>query len=195
MDGTLTVRHLGSANGCRRGLPHALRMACALEKNSRSQSKSKFSKESPMTSLRNRVLAIAAFGLATIFVTATPAAAQNAIQGSFTLPEEVRWQGATLPAGDYTFSMKSVAAPSVILLDGPNGGAFVAAIATDQLKPSNRSVLIVEHRGDMRVVRELDLPQIGVRLHYPQPKASKDDKLLAQGTATKEEALISMAKK
>jgi len=148
-----------------------------------------------MTSLRNRVLAIAAFGLATIFASAIPAAAQNVIQGSFTLPEEVRWQGSTLPAGDYTFSIKSVSAPSVIRLDGPNGGAFLAAIATDQLNPSNHSVLIVEHRGDMRVVRELDLPQIGLRFQYPEPKASKDEKLLAQGPVTKEEVLVSMARK
>lgn len=148
-----------------------------------------------MTSLRNRVLAIAAFGLATVFASARPAAAQNVIQGSFTLTEEVRWQGSTLPAGDYTFYMKSVSSPSVIRLDGPNGGAFVAAIATDQLKPGQPSVLIVERHGDMRVVRELDLPQIGLRIQYPAPKASKDEKLLARGPVTKEEVAVSMGRK
>lgn len=148
-----------------------------------------------MTSLRNRLLAIAAFGLAATFATAIPAAAQNVIQGSFTLPEEVRWQGATLPAGDYTFSMKSVSAPSTLRLDGPSGGTFIIAIATDQLKPGNRSALIVEQRGDLRVVRELDLPQIGLRFQYPDSKSSRDEKLLSQGPAVREEVLVSMGRK
>src|SRR5260221_4074523 len=72
-----------------------------------------------MKSLRNRMLVIAAFASAAVFASAIPASAQDACQGSFTLTHEVHWQNATLPAGDYTFQMKSVASPSRILLKGP----------------------------------------------------------------------------
>jgi hypothetical protein len=148
-----------------------------------------------MTSLRNRTLTIAAFGLATICATAIPAAAQNVIRGSFTLPGEVRWQGTTLPAGDYTFSMQSVATPCMITLEGPKGGSFVFALASDEDKISNRSALIIEHRGGMRFVRELYLAQIGLHLQYSVPKVPKNEALLARGPATTEQVLVSMARK
>ena len=80
-----------------------------------------------MKSLRNRMLVIAAFASAAVFASAIPASAQDACQGSFTLTHEVHWQNATLPAGDYTFQMKSVASPSRILLKGPNGYQFISA--------------------------------------------------------------------
>ena len=51
-----------------------------------------------MKSLRNRMLFIAAFALAAVCASAIPVSAQNAFQGSFTLPHEVQWQNATLPA-------------------------------------------------------------------------------------------------
>jgi hypothetical protein len=148
-----------------------------------------------MASLRNRILAIAAFGLAAICASAIPAAAQNVIHGSFTLPDEVRWQSATLPAGDYTFSVKSGAMPCMITLNGPKGGAFVFALASDEDKISNVSILSIEHRGGMRVVRELYLAQIGLRLEYSVPKVPKNEKLLAQGPATTEQVLVSMTRK
>lgn len=147
-----------------------------------------------MKSLRNRILAIATFALAAMCASAIPAAAQDVFRGSFTLPTEVRWQGATLPAGDYTFSMNSVATPARITLRGPNGGAFVSAIVADKDKISDRSALIIEHRGTMRVVRELYMAQIGLRLQYSVPKIPKE-KLLAQGPATTEEVLVAMVTK
>jgi hypothetical protein len=147
-----------------------------------------------MKSFKNRVLAIAAVGLFAICASAIPAAAQNVCGGSFTLQQEVRWQGATFPAGDYTFSMKSVAAPSVITLHGPNGFAFVSAIVGDRDDISDRSVMTIEHRGGASVVRELYLAPIGLRLKYSVPKRQKDQEL-AQGPATTEQVLVAMARK
>jgi hypothetical protein len=54
-----------------------------------------------------RIIAIATFGLIAICASASSASAQNAFQGKFTLPNDVRWANATLPAGDYTFSLSS----------------------------------------------------------------------------------------
>src|ERR1700740_3098994 len=55
----------------------------------------------PMKSNRIRIFAYAVLGLFAICASARPAAAQ-AFKGSFTLPAEVRWQSAALPARDST---------------------------------------------------------------------------------------------
>ena len=115
----------------------------------------KFKQEDPMKSLRYRMLVVSAVALAAVCTNAVSAVAQNAFHGSFTLPAEVRWQGATLPAGDYTLTMKSVTAPNLIVLEGPNGSSFVSAIVGDRDKISGPSVLIVEHRAGKSSVREL----------------------------------------
>jgi hypothetical protein len=147
-----------------------------------------------MKSLQNRMLAIVALGLFAVCASAIPAAAQNVFGGSFTLSQEVRWQGATLPAGDYTFSMKSVAAPSRITLYGPNGFASVSAVVADSDAVSDRSVMTIDHRGSTSVVRELYLAQIGLRLKYLVPKPPKNQEL-AQGPATTEQVMVAMARK
>ena len=155
-----------------------------------------------MKSLRNRVLAIAALGIATICANASPATAQAmAFKGSFTLPNEVRWQGATLPAGDYTFSLKSASGPDLIQLQGPKGGSFVISLTASKDDVSDRSVMTIEHRAGMTIehragmsiVRELYLAQIGLRLHYYVPKPAKDEQL-AQGPVTTEQVLVAAAK-
>ena len=147
-----------------------------------------------MKSLRNRVLAIAALGIATICANASPATAQaTAFKGSFTLPNEVRWQGATLPAGDYTFSLKSASGPDLIQLQGPKGGSFVISLTASKDDVSDRSVMTIEHRAGMSIVRELYLAQIGLRLHYYVPKPAKDEQL-AQGPVTTEQVLVAAAK-
>ena len=144
-----------------------------------------------MKSLRCRMLVVSAVALAAVCTNAIPAFAQNAFQGSFTLPTEVRWQGATLPAGEYTFTMKSVTAPNLIVLDGPNGSSFVSAIVGDRDKISGPSVLIVEHRTGMSIVRELYMAQLGLRLRYAVPKAPKEAEL-AQAPVTTERILVAM---
>ena len=147
-----------------------------------------------MKSLRNRVLAIAALGIATICANASPATAQAmAFKGSFTLPNEVRWQGATLPAGDYTFSLKSASGPDLIQLQGPKGGSFVISLTASKDDVSDRSVMTIEHRAGMSIVRELYLAQLGLRLHYYVPKPAKDEQL-AQGPVTTEQVLVAAAK-
>jgi hypothetical protein len=147
-----------------------------------------------MKSIRNGVLAIAAVALATVSISAVPAAAQSpAYKGSFTLPNEVRWQGKTLPAGDYTFSMKSAATPAMVELQGPNGGAFIVALTVDKAAAGDHSFMTLERRSGSSIVRDLYLAEIGVRIHYPVPKPDKDQQL-AQGPVATEQVLIASAK-
>jgi len=146
-----------------------------------------------MTSVRNRMPVIAALALTAVCTSATPATAQGVYNGSFTLPHEVRWQNATLPAGDYTFEMKSLEASSLIRLNGPKGSQFIPALVADE-KVSEQSMLVIETRGSISAVTELRLSGIGRTLRYAVPKAPKDVEL-AQGPVTREQVLVAMKAK
>jgi hypothetical protein len=147
-------------------------------------------KEVTMKSLRNRMLVIAAFAFAFVCASAIPVSAQVAYQGSFTLAHQVQWQNATLPAGDYTFELKSVANPPLIVLHGPNGSRLVTALVADE-KPSERSMLLVQQRNGKSVVSDLYLAKIGLCLRYSVPK-SREDAKLAQAPTTTERILVSV---
>jgi hypothetical protein len=142
-----------------------------------------------MKSVRNRVLAIVAVGIATLCVSARPASAQAAVRGHFTLPGEVRWQDSTLPAGDYTFSIKATSGPAQMQLQGPNGGVFVVALTSSKAEISGKSALILEYHSGTRVVRELYLAPIGLRLHYSVPNGAKGQQI-AQEPVLTEQVLI-----
>lgn len=135
-----------------------------------------------------RVLVIAAFAFAAVCASAVPASAQGVYKGSFTLTHEVRWQNAKLPAGDYTFEIKSMSLPAAVKVRGPNGSVFVTSVAVDQ-KPSDRSMLIVENRGSNSAIRELRLAGLGKSLHYATPKAPKDVEL---AQVTREQIVVAL---
>jgi len=139
------------------------------------------------------MLVIAAFALAAVCASATPATAQGIYKGSFTLPHEIRWQNATLAAGDYTFELKSLEASSLIRLNGPKGSQFIPALVANE-KASEQSMLVIETRGSVSAVTELRLSGIGRTLRYAAPKAPKDVEL-AQGPVTREQVLVAMKAK
>jgi len=141
-----------------------------------------------MKSLRNRILAISVFALAAVCASAIPASAQAAYRGSFTLTHAVRWQNATLPAGDYTFQIESLSLPAKMTVKGPNGSQFVTAIVVNE-KASEQSMLIVENRGSSSAISELRLAAIGRSLRYAVPKAPKDVEL---AQVTREQILVAM---
>jgi hypothetical protein len=143
-----------------------------------------------MKSLRYRMLVIAGFALAAVCASAVPASAQLVCKGSFTLSHEVRWQNATLPAGDYTFEMRSLASPSTITLKGPNGSQFVTAMVANETN-SDQSMLIVENRGSHSTIAELRLPSIGRSFRYAVPKLPKDVEV-AQGPVRREQVVVAV---
>jgi hypothetical protein len=63
-----------------------------------------------------RIISIVALGLIAICASASSASAQSAFQGKFTLPNDVRWANASLPAGDCTFSLSSASVPAQVTL-------------------------------------------------------------------------------
>jgi hypothetical protein len=143
-----------------------------------------------MKSHLTRMLAIAAIGLFTVFASATPASAQVAFKGAFTLPSEVRWQGKNLPAGDYTFSMKSATVPNQLFVKGPNGGTFILTSATDDRAAGEQSFLTVERHGGTSFIREMYLAGLSLHLRYSAPRTPKNEQRLAQGPVTTERVLI-----
>jgi hypothetical protein len=148
-----------------------------------------------MKTHRNRFLAMAVIGLVAIGTFVSQAAAQsNVSSGSFTLPYQVNWQGVVLPAGDYTFSLKSRALPILLDVRGPNGRAYIMATVRDQNKADQRSSLTIEGRGGTRFVREMYLADIDLRICYSIPKVPKSEKELAQGPATTEHVAVSIGR-
>jgi hypothetical protein len=142
----------------------------------------------------NRLFTVAAVGLFSVVASALPAAAREAAKGHFTLPCEVRWQGATLPAGDYTFSFESLAPQTPMVLTGPNGTIFELGYINTSEPSSRTSVLILERHMGVYVVREADLASLGIDIRYNVPKQLREDKELAQQTAT-DRILVAMVTK
>jgi hypothetical protein len=89
-------------------------------------------------------------------------ASAQVFQGKFTLPFEARWGQATLPAGDYSFTLDSVSTNCALRLrNGKNTVALILAQAQDK-KHSGRAELSVVGG----TVRALSLPEIGMVLEY-----------------------------
>lgn len=108
-------------------------------------------------------IALAAAGLAS---------AQTA-QGSFTLPFEARWGTATLPPGDYSFKLdKAQSAGSLQLFRGKDSVALIHS-QSYSLESSGRSALTVVRSESGNTVRDLNLPEIGVVLHYAPHKPAR----------------------
>ncbi len=138
----------------------------------------------------SRIIAIAAIGLIALCASPTPASAQDAFKGSFTLASDVRWSNALLPAGEYTFALKSTAAPAQILLHGPNGYAFILTSVKSDGAGERGSSLTIERRSGTRYVTELHLAELGMNFIYSAPKLPDNE--IAQGPATTERVLVAM---
>jgi hypothetical protein len=141
----------------------------------------------------SRILAIVAIALTAVCAAPAPAAAQDAYKGRFTLTNEVRWSQALLPAGEYTFSLKSAAFPAQVLIHGPNGFAMVLTSATETKNSDAPSSITLERRGGMRVVSDLYLAELGIDFRYAAPKLPHNE--IAQGPRDTERVLIAMATK
>jgi hypothetical protein len=144
---------------------------------------------------RNRYLAIVAIGLVAIGAGVRRTAAQVVSEsGSFTLPFEVRWNSATLPAGDYTFTMESATLNGSTLLRGPNGNIFINTMAVSDQNTNQNSALSIERRGSTRFVKELYLSDRGRHFFYWAPKTKDNEKLLGQGPVSAERVPVSLGR-
>ncbi|MGO9273617.1 MAG: hypothetical protein ACLQOO_25830 [Terriglobia bacterium] len=111
--------------------------------------------------------------LTSVFIFAGIASAQGLVcKGQFTLPFEARWGRATLPAGDYSFTLNSAGQPSIITIgQGNRSVAMVMAQSTTDSDTSKASELTVTRSGGHARIRVLHLAELGTDLYYGAPKA------------------------
>jgi hypothetical protein len=111
-----------------------------------------------------------------VFVAA--ANAQPRFQGKFTLPYEVHWSTAVLPAGQYTIRIRSIGdAAFVSSADGKTGFVLPSRFWDDSQKGPT-SLLITTYRNERRV-RSLNLPGLGASLVY-EPVTKVEREMLAK---------------
>src|SRR5579872_6108094 len=100
--------------------------------------------------------------------------AQPIYVGKFTLPYEVHWGQAVLPAGDYSIRMDSVAARPVISSASGNKAVFTEPpIFADSEKGG--TYLTITAQGNERRVRSLNVPALGKSVIFaPLTKSQRE---------------------
>jgi hypothetical protein len=109
------------------------------------------------------------------------ASAQDA-RGSFTLTHNVRWQNVAVPAGDYKFSVE-VRGPSEMLtlskVSGTGSGFMILVTDVDSTAAAtpatsdNGKLTLVSESGN-RYVSSMELPAIGMTLHFAVPAETRE---------------------
>jgi hypothetical protein len=100
---------------------------------------------------------------------ATSGNAQTVYQGKFTLPFETHWGSATLPAGDYTFTMASASSPYTLYIHGQAANAIIQASAADAKVVSGHAQLNLVDIADVQNVETFEAPELGLTFSYSTP--------------------------
>jgi hypothetical protein len=111
-------------------------------------------------------LCMAALALGSLAISGN---AQDAYQGKFTLPFETHWGSATLPAGDYSFTLPSNSAPYRIYIQGKGVGAIIEAVTADEKVVSGHAQLNLVDIADVQTVQTFEAPGLGVTFSYATP--------------------------
>lgn len=102
-----------------------------------------------------------------------PASAQGQFQGKFTLPYEVRWGRATLPAGDYQLAFVDNTLGTLLAIRDAKTLRMVALEPVSDREDSHQgaSVLLVGTHGKQRIVYSLTIAELGESFVYQRPPA------------------------
>lgn len=114
-------------------------------------------------------------GLLVSFLWAGVANAAPLYRGRFTLPYEVRWGQAVLPAGDYLLRFKDVGTLVFVVINDAKSGkdiAFLAPLGKSDAK--RRSALLIAGEGNQRVVHSLRLAELGEVFVYDAALSARD---------------------
>jgi len=99
---------------------------------------------------------------------ATSGKAQSIYHGQFTLPVETRWGNATLPAGDYTFTVSSASSQYRLYIDGQKTNAIIQTLTAEKAT-SRRAQLNLADIADVYSVETFDAPELGLTFTYWTP--------------------------
>jgi hypothetical protein len=115
--------------------------------------------------------------LGVLFATCVFTSAANAqptFEGKFTLPYEVRWNHTVLPAGEYFIQLDAKGMPAVLYskTTGRSVNTIVPILDDGEKGAAHLTVTI---RGNERIVRSVNLPQIGKTLVFePLTKTERE---------------------
>ena len=99
---------------------------------------------------------------------ATSGKAQSIYHGQFTLPVETRWGNATLPAGDYTFTVSSASSQYRLYIDGQKTNAIIQTLTAENATSRHAQLNLVDI-ADVYNVETFDAPELGLTFTYWTP--------------------------
>jgi len=92
--------------------------------------------------------------------------------GGFTLSHEVHWQKAIVPAGKYRFAIETNGPAKLLSLRQLGGdGASFAILVSDiaEAQSTDLSRLLIVSRSSGSFVKQMQLPEFGMTLHFAVP--------------------------
>jgi hypothetical protein len=99
---------------------------------------------------------------------ATSGKAQSIYHGQFTLPVETRWGTATLPAGDYTFTVSSASSEYRLYIYGQKTNAIIHTLTAENATSRHAQLNLVDI-ADVYSVETFDAPELGLSFTYWTP--------------------------
>jgi hypothetical protein len=94
--------------------------------------------------------------------------AQSIYHGKFTLPFETHWGSATLPAGDYTFTVESASAQYRLYVRGQQTNFIIPAVTAEDATSQHAQLNLVD-TADVYAVQTFDAPELGLTFTYWTP--------------------------
>ena len=138
-----------------------------------------------MTSIRKFVYATL-LALTSLSFAPSLAPAQEMAYGKFTLPHNVHWQNALVPAGEYRFSLDSNGAAGLLTLSklsGTRTGFLLMVHDTDGTKSSDLNRLVLKATPEGSYVSAMQLPKFGMTLNFAVPSHATEKQVAKATTA------------
>ena len=136
-----------------------------------------------MNSLRK--IGYAALLAASVFNFApTLASAEEPARGKFVLTHDVRWENASVPAGEYEFAYDPDSVSPVMTISkvsSPRASFMLMIPVREESKSQDLNRLVLESTPEGSYVSAMQLPECGVTLRFHVPRAS--EKLMAKAAA------------
>jgi hypothetical protein len=123
------------------------------------------------------IIQLLTLGLLVSFLSTGVANAAPLYRGQFSLPYEVRWGQAVLPAGDYLVRFEDVKTRVFVVIQDAKSGKDVAYVAPVTNRGTHvASALLIADEGNQRVVHSLRLAELGeVFIYEPRLARSSED--------------------
>ena len=114
-----------------------------------------------------------ALGLLVSFLWASVTNAAPRYRGRFSLPYEVRWGQAVLPAGEYLLRFEDVQTRVFVVIQDAKSGKEVAYLAPKtKSEAQGKSALLIADKSNQRVVHSLRLAELGEVFIY-EPRLAR----------------------